>query len=58
LAQALVERKEISGRRARQILFRAPRKDLHRSRNVAVKDRRNQQAWGAEFCRAPARRLD
>jgi hypothetical protein len=28
------------------------RKDLRRSRIVAEKDRRNQQAWGAEFRRA------
>jgi hypothetical protein len=52
LARALVERKEISGRRCRQILFRAMRKDLRRSLVVAGHDRRNQQAWGAEFCRA------
>jgi hypothetical protein len=52
LARALVERKEIPGRRARQILFRALRKDLRRSRIVAEEDRRNQQAWGAEFRRA------
>ena len=52
LARALVERKEISGRRCRQILFRAMRKDLRRSLIVAEKDRRNQQAWGAEFRRA------
>jgi len=52
LARALVERKEISGRRCRQILFTAMRKDLRRARIVAEKDRRNQQAWGADFRRA------
>ena len=49
LARALVECKEISGRHCRQILFTAMRKDLRRSRAVAEKDRRNQQAWGAEL---------
>jgi hypothetical protein len=49
LARALVERKEISGRRCRQILFRALRKDLRRSGIVAEKDRRNQQAWSAKL---------
>ena len=52
LAEALVERKVVSGRRARQILFRALRKDLRRWRIVAEKDRRNQQAWRAELRRA------
>jgi len=52
LAEALVERKVVSGRRARRILFRALRKDLRRSRTVAEKDRRNQQAWSAELRRA------
>jgi hypothetical protein len=55
LAEALVERKVIAGRRCRQILFRALRKDLRRWRIVAEKDRRNQQAWGAEFRRALGR---
>jgi hypothetical protein len=55
LGQALVERKEISGRRARQILFRALRKDLRRSRVIAEKDRRNQAAWAAELRRALGR---
>jgi len=55
LARALVERKEISGRRCRQILFRALRKDLRRSRAVAEKDRRHQQAWGAELRQALGR---
>jgi len=55
LAQALVERKEISGRRARQILFRALRKDLRRPRTVAEKDRRNQVVWSAELRRALGR---
>jgi len=49
MADALVERKVVSGRRARQILFAAYRKDLRRWRIVAETDRRNQQAWGAEF---------
>jgi len=49
LADALVQRKVVSGRRARQILFRAHRKDLRRWRAVAEKDRRNQQAWAAEL---------
>jgi len=52
LARALVERKVVAGRRCRQILFRALRKDLRRSRIVAEKDRRNQQAWAAELRRA------
>jgi len=39
----------MSGRRARQILFRALRKDMRRSRTLAEKDRRNQQAWRAEL---------
>jgi hypothetical protein len=55
LARALVERKEISGRRARQILFRALRKDLRRPRTVAEKDRRNQVVWSAELRRALGR---
>ena len=55
LARALVERKEISARRCRQILFRALRKDLRRSRAVAEKDRRHQQAWGAELRQALGR---
>jgi len=50
-----VERKEISGRCCRRLLLRAMRKDLRRSRAVAEKDRRNQQAWGAEFRRALGR---
>jgi hypothetical protein len=52
LARALVERKEISGRGCRRLLFTAMRKDLRRSRIVGEKDRRNQAAWGAEFRRA------
>lgn len=55
LADALVERKVLSARRARQILFRALRKDLRRWRAVAETDRRNQQAWGAELRRALGR---
>ena len=49
LAQALVERKEISAMCCRRILFTAMRKDLRRSRTVAEKDRRNQVAWSAEL---------
>jgi hypothetical protein len=52
LADALVERKVVSGRRARQILFRAYRKDLRRWRAVAETDRRNQRAWAAEVRQA------
>jgi len=52
LAQVLVERREISGRRARQILFRALRKEQRRWRVVAEWDRRNQRAWAAELRRA------
>ena len=52
LADALVERKVVSGRRARQILFGALRMELRRSRVVAEMDRRNQQAWAAELRRA------
>jgi hypothetical protein len=52
LADVLVERKVVSGRRARQILFRALRKDPRRRRIVAEKDRRNQQAWAAELRQA------
>jgi len=51
LAQALVERKEISGRYCRRLLFTAMRKDLRRSRIVAEKDRRYQVAWRAELRR-------
>jgi hypothetical protein len=49
LADVLVERKVVSGRRARQILFRAYREDLRRWRIVAEKDRRHQQVWAAEL---------
>ena len=52
LADVLVERKVVSGRRARQILFGVYRKQFRRWRIVAEKDRRNQQAWGAELRRA------
>ena len=55
LADVLVERKVVSGRRARQILFRALRKDLRRPRTVAEKDRRNQVVWSAELRRALGR---
>jgi len=51
LARALVERKEISARGCRRILFAAMRRDLRRSRAVAEKDRRNQAAWSAELGR-------
>jgi hypothetical protein len=52
LADALVERKVVSGRRARQILFAAYQKQLRRWCIVAEKDRRNQQAWSAELRRS------
>ena len=55
LARALVERKEISGRRCRRLLFAAMRKDLRRSRIVAEKDRRDQAAWSAELRRVLGR---
>lgn len=45
LADALVARKEISGRRCRQILFKALRKNLRRARDLAEKDRRNHQEF-------------
>jgi hypothetical protein len=54
LARALVQQKVVSGRRARRILFRAMQKDLRRSRTVAGRDRRDQQAWGGEFRRTLA----
>lgn len=43
LAARLVERREIPARRARQILFRALRKDHRRTRTLAEADRRRQQ---------------
>lgn len=52
LAEALVEHKVVSGRRARQILFGTYRKQFRRWRIVAEKDRRNQHAWAAEFRQA------
>jgi hypothetical protein len=55
LAAALVERKVVSGRRARQILFGAYRKQFRRWRTVAEKDRRNQQAWSAGLRQALGR---
>lgn len=45
LADALIARKEISGRRCRQILFKALRKNLRRARALAEKDRRNHQEF-------------
>lgn len=47
LADALLERKVISARRARRLLYKAKRKDLRRARIVTEKDYRNQQAWVA-----------
>ena len=47
LADALLERKVISARRARSLLYKAQRKELRRARIVAEKDHRNQQAWAA-----------
>ena len=55
LAGALVERKEISGRCCRRLLFTAMRKNLRRARIVAEKDRRNQQAWARNFAAPWAR---
>ena len=55
LARALVEHKEISARSCRRLLLAAMRKDLRRSRAVAEKDRRHQQAWGAELRQALGR---
>jgi len=49
LADALVERKEISGRRCRQILFNALRKNLRRARALAERDRRNHQEFQRVF---------
>jgi hypothetical protein len=49
LADVLVERKVVSGRRARQILFGVYRKQFRRWRIVAEKDCRSQQAWSAEL---------
>jgi hypothetical protein len=42
----------VSGRRARQILFRAYRKQFRHWRIVAEEDRRNQQAWAAQLRQA------
>ena len=52
LADVLVERKVISARRTRRLLYKALRKELRRARTVAEKDRRNQQAWAAETRKA------
>ena len=49
LAAALVERKVLTARRCRQILFRALRKDLRRARALAERDRREQQAFAVMF---------
>jgi len=49
LAQALVVRKEVSRRRAGQILLRAMRKDLRRARALAERDRREQEAFTVTF---------
>jgi hypothetical protein len=54
LAEALVERKVVSARRARQILFAAYRKELRRWRTVAEQDRRNQQGCAAVLRTAPS----
>lgn len=48
LADVLLERKVISGRSARSLLYKAQRKQLRRARIVAEKDRRNQLLWAAE----------
>jgi len=52
LAQVLVERKEISGRRARQLLFRPAERVTPRARRRR-EDRRNQQTWAAEIRPSP-----
>ena len=49
LADVLVERKVLSGRRARQFLYKAQRKTVTPLAAVAEKDRRNQQVWAAEM---------
>jgi hypothetical protein len=49
LAARLVERKVISGRRTRQILFRGLRKDVRRARALAQADRRRQQETERQF---------
>jgi uncharacterized membrane protein YfbV (UPF0208 family) len=52
LADVLVERKVMSGRSVRSLLYKAQRKQLRRARIVAEKDRRNQLVWAAELRRA------
>lgn len=48
LADVLLERKVMSGRSVRSLLYKAQRKQLRRARIVAEKDRRNQLLWAAE----------
>jgi hypothetical protein len=48
LADVLLERKVMSGRCVRSLLYKAQRKQLRRARIVAEKDRRNQLVWAAE----------
>ena len=52
LADVLLERKELSARCTRRLLYKTQRKELRRARTVAEKDRRNQQAWAAETRKA------
>ena len=48
LADVLLERKVLSGRSVRSLLYKAQRKQLRRARTVEEKDRRNQLVWTAE----------
>ena len=56
LADALLERKVLSGRRIRRLLYRAQRKEMRRAQVLAEKDRRGQQVWAAEMRTALDRR--
>jgi len=55
LADVLLERKVMSGRSVRSLLYKAQRKQLRRARIVAEKDRRNQLVWAAERRHAVSR---
>jgi hypothetical protein len=48
LADVLLERKVMSGRSVRSLLYKAQRRQLRRARTVAEQDRRNQLVWAAE----------
>lgn len=52
LGQALLEPKVLNARRCRQILFRAMRRDLRRSRALQEQDRRAHKAFAAIFQKA------